>query len=139
MGRSFGYLNNQTPEKCEKSFCERRQIFCCKGKIIFTIRKRMVCSCFVFNLQGAGWGLNDRVMAKLGRKLHLCALSFCLIPSTQSTPSIFRYSKYPKYPQVLKYLRSDFGQTRKEITLVQKKIPSSFKACPLSNFKNFCW
>ena len=35
--------------------------------------KRMVCSCFVFNLQGAGWGLNDRVMAKLGRKLHLCA------------------------------------------------------------------
>ena len=46
-------------------------------------------SCFVFNLQRAGWELNDRVMAKLGRKLHLClALSFCLI-------SMDMYSKYP--------------------------------------------
>ena len=54
-------------------------------------RKGEAGCCFVFNLQGAGWKLNDRVMAKLGRKLHLCAISFFLRPNA---PSMFKYSKY---------------------------------------------
>ena len=59
----------------KKSFHKKKKSF--HGK-----KKRAASSCFVFNLQGGGWGLNDRVMAKLGRKLHLCLpLSFCLIPT----------------------------------------------------------
>ena len=50
-------------------------------------------------------GLNDRVMAKLGRKLHLCAFPFVLFKVF-----LLSYSKYLEYPKVYIWFHSEYSE-----------------------------